>query len=60
MSDLKPCPFCNGKAEYSDGKFEHYGLDTPHVFCQDCYVRNFTSTKEKAIKAWNTRSNPDE
>ena len=34
MADLKPCPFCGGKAEYTDD----YNRDgTGHcVYCTDC------------------------
>ncbi len=53
---VKDCPFCGGKAEYNEEwQHEHYGFDTPYVECSICGVRNFESSKEIAIKNWNTR-----
>ena len=44
--ELKPCPFCGGKAEYE-------GL---YVYCTKCYVRMPNEPDEaEAITAWNTR-----
>lgn len=51
--NLKPCPFCGGKAEVSRPDEEHW-----HVICMNCpcSVGRFWYWKKKdAIKAWNTR-----
>lgn len=54
MEDLKPCPFCGGKAH-----LEHMGWPH-HVYCEDCGAR-VTSTKyaeegdEEATRKWNRR-----
>lgn len=51
MSELLPCPFCGGEAEY--------GLTVAgeEVYCTKCKAAMpRTTTKEQAIEAWNTRS----
>ena len=53
MSDeLKPCPFCGGKA-----KLKTYGdRDVFWAECPKCYVKMpMVWEQEKAIRAWNTR-----
>ena len=65
MIELLPCPFCNGKADVCDGEIEHYNngsvLIFYSVFCHTdtCFLREGSETdyssKEDAIKAWNTR-----
>ena len=59
--ELKPCPFCGGKAEISVGRFD--GKDTSFVLCTKCEARGeffVVSPKyasdEKAIEAWNRRA----
>lgn len=60
MSELKRCPFCGGEAKLEQEKI--VGLYT--VTCKDCFARipfqfdfgeGLEVSKEKAIKAWNTR-----
>lgn len=56
-SELKPCPFCNGKniKVYPVPNFEKA---TFRVKCNDCgcsYLELFDK-EEDAIRAWNTRS----
>ena len=60
MSELKRCPFCGGEAKLEQEKI--VGLYT--VKCKDCFARipfqfdfgeGLEVSKEKAIKAWNTR-----
>ena len=60
MEELKPCPFCGGKAEISSGQFD--GKATSYVMCQKCGAKGeffFVSPKyasdDRAIKAWNIR-----
>lgn len=59
MAELKPCPFCGGKAHkcfsvYSEGY--RYGCFT--VNCMANLYNQLISfeTDEEAIKAWNTRT----
>ena len=63
MNDkLKPCPFCGGKAIYTDN---YNGDGTGHsVYCDNCGAGGAIITgaspelilKLKAIEAWNTRT----
>lgn len=54
MSELKPCPFCGGKAYMKDNGNGHYS-----VACQDCFIETGNEKgKCKAIKEWNTRYTP--
>lgn len=55
MVELKPCPFCGGKAK-ADKEF----LGTWKVRCKNCPCdmgRYWFYTKQKAIIAWNRRVN---
>ncbi|MGN0733702.1 MAG: Lar family restriction alleviation protein [Emergencia sp.] len=57
MTELKPCPFCGGKAEMVlfIGNFG--------VGCTNCMGSMFPvngQTKEEAIKAWNRRAGEQE
>lgn len=48
-TELKPCPFCGGKAELSN--YTHYWIG-----CKDCWVETKCyKSKEEAIEAWNRR-----
>ena len=60
MSDteLKPCPFCGGKATIMENN--HY-TDMWTVMCKNCYSEiDRYHTKESAIEAWNRRENKHE
>lgn len=50
QTELKPCPFCGGKAEL----FEGYRLS--HVYCINCNAQtdSLKSTK-RAVELWNSR-----
>lgn len=49
--DLKPCPFCSGKAILA----QISESDDYYVVCEDCAAYTDFRSKEKAINAWNTR-----
>lgn len=50
-NELKPCPFCNGKAE-----FFYIGRVVGIVRCTKCRVsQSVLQVKEDAINAWNRR-----
>jgi len=57
---LKPCPLCGERVEV---KKENYNEDQDVSFgieCSECFCNvSFYSTREKAIKAWNTRHVPE-
>ena len=49
--NLKPCPFCGGKAElFGTGKDGIF-----YVECLECDVDSNFDTPEEAITAWNRR-----
>ena len=70
MSELKPCPFCGGEAEYYTYEQEHdlydsntlgfletYETTEHYVGCKECLAMVGTFvTKKQAIKSWNTRA----
>lgn len=55
--ELKPCPFCGGKAETV---YAYYDYNSWGIHCVDCgaYIQcdPKKDTKEEAIKAWNNRA----
>lgn len=55
MSELKPCPFCGGKAKTQSFYRDH------RVYCRTCNASTmcYYETKEKAIAAWNRRVGDD-
>ena len=62
MTELKPCPFCGGKAEIQHtGKNSEYG-ECAFVACKECGANSRMVNKafkycadDKAIEAWNRR-----
>ena len=51
--ELKPCPFCGGKAQLVD---EDTGdMKTYYVLCDRCVQTYPFSQKERAIEYWNRR-----
>lgn len=58
MSELKPCPFCGGKAmiDYGFSSSLNASGVFAYVFCEQCRVSGSRHTsEEQAKKAWNTR-----
>lgn len=53
--ELKPCPFCGGKAKVASGI--HEGGKYHWVECTECYGRSVgNSLEDEAISAWNRRA----
>ena len=58
IKELKPCPFCGGKAEIEmdDSWYWNY-----HVLCQECKIgTDCYETADEAIEAWNRRADEQE
>lgn len=56
MTDLKPCPFCGGEAEFYEDKG---GFSVYCDFCGvgvDYYSKGLDDAKQQAADAWNRRS----
>ncbi len=52
MIELKPCPFCGGKAEYICYDDEEYHI----VRCKDCGAEiGWIDSKEEVFRKWNNR-----
>jgi len=57
MAELKPCPFCGGKA-FVSAKLPYFGeIPTLAVVCEDCNAASkHKRTEAEAIEAWNRRT----
>lgn len=61
MNDLRPCPFCGGKAELLEGPRGIARIKCSLCHCQtedkepDIIMGEFVSRRTDAIKAWNRR-----
>jgi Lar family restriction alleviation protein len=57
-NELKPCPFCGGKAELihdPHGNQFLYWARCDNIGCTVCPEAKMTANKEDAIDAWNRR-----
>lgn len=54
MTELKPCPFCGGEANYQGFELNNYC-----VYCRKCgtSTRKYYASKDEARDAWNRRVN---
>lgn len=50
MTELKPCPFCGGKAE-----LDSVGCTLWCVVCSKCEAASGYSDEEGAVRLWNRR-----
>lgn len=69
--ELRPCPFCGGKAKVKAAKEDHIGFTVwcacncgartggfcPDMSKEDDTIENIEEAKKRAIKAWNRRAN---
>ena len=58
--ELKPCPFCGGKALLAH---DHAGNGASYIRCENCglesvrFIKSFeVASDEQAIKFWNRRA----
>ena len=56
MTELKPCPFCGGKAELIT-EYLVIGLAVTKVQCTSCESSTALTNRKKAIAIWNRRVN---
>lgn len=59
MTELKPCPFCGGRAFMLNEKEEAGTLHRVYCGNEDCHVEPKTHwywKKEQAIETWNRRA----
>ena len=71
MENLKPCPFCGGKAKVKAAKKDYVGFMIwcecgkcyaqsgeycPDLKSEDLAIENISNSTDKAIKAWNRRA----
>lgn len=53
MADLKPCPFCGGRADWWETESDTHRFQIVCVEC--CCGTDECVTEEVALKRWNTR-----
>ena len=62
MDELKPCPFCGGKARFVDNgepngsKYYFADVICTNQVCRGCSSYLESKTKEQAIAVWNRRA----
>ena len=61
MNELKPCPFCVGKAEMLISEYEGSRKEYL-VVCAECdgMVERWRETEEEVVEQWNRRVNDKE
>ena len=57
-AQLKPCPFCGGKAELDGFDYDFYGGICYWAKCTNCRaeINHPTPSKKEAIEEWNRRA----
>lgn len=62
MEKLKPCPFCEGKAQiFTDDEMGYLGNNQYLVKCENCLCgTGHYGNPGYAIKAWNKRVNEED
>ena len=56
MADLKPCPFCGGKAiAYKEPNYV-VNITRYKVICEVCSAQMYRGTMSEVIEAWNARA----
>lgn len=57
VADLKPCPFCGGKAELVHSDYKMHDIK---IRCTRCYIETgwYTGEVTELSEQWNTRVSP--
>lgn len=53
MNELKPCPFCGGKARLTYNTYGSHYVQCDNVSCDVKPVTWIYTTEEEAVEAWN-------
>lgn len=56
MEELKPCPFCGGRAEVQWGYFAFHAYCTESCGCELISPKDDGWTEDEAVAAWNKRA----
>lgn len=57
MAELKPCPFCGGKADLCKMERRDFPKTMYMITCNRCFAKTYLLTdKEAVINAWNRRA----
>ena len=63
MTELKPCPFCGGKALLGFSRDEHLN-ERHYVICESIIkcgcLTQYCNSKDKAKELWNRRADNDQ
>ena len=61
MNEIRPCPFCGGKAVCIDRTIPDKSKPRFSILCDSCKAATcWIDTEEHAIEAWNRRKEEDE
>ena len=60
MIELKPCPFCGGKARIMLEEEDLPDTSFHNVYCTVCGAQFWVKSKSEAIEAWNRREGEKE
>ena len=58
MSELKPCPFCNGEARIMLEEEDRPDDSFHNVYCTGCGAQFWVKSKSEAEQKWNRRAQP--
>ena len=63
--ELKPCPFCGGKAQYIERGNQHVGISQTEIKCRRCNTKqthkwirlkyDFDYVRKTTVDGWNRR-----
>ena len=55
--ELKPCPFCGGRAKFSKDGEQKVKYGNEQIYCTQCFITAAPQeTEQEAVDWWNTRA----